>query len=75
MDDYLDQMVQTDNIQVIMRGLADFSYLKGADKFKFDHLMLALLNMGESIAFSNDILNNEDATMDMRCVPAIFPSI
>ena len=42
----------------------NFSSLEGADRFKFDQLMAGYLNMAEATAFGNDILDNEDETME-----------
>ena len=57
-------MAAPENTQCVLKGLNNYGSLKPEEKYRFDNLMSALINMVESSALSNDADLVQDETME-----------
>ena len=69
-------MAEEPNREIVMKGLTGYRNLGGAEKFAFDSLMAAMMNIVESsIASSNVELLTDEAVENWGCYlrPRFFP--
>lgn len=64
LNSHTDHMLGAENIDLLIAGMRDFESLKGADRLRFDHLMLGYFNSIESTLLYKDALLIDDSVME-----------
>jgi len=63
-NDHLHEMMSSENLPVVLRGLKNFQILDSSERFRFDSLMAGYLNLIESSMISNRSMLLSDEAME-----------